>query len=147
MGSGAYEEATNGDKAAPKTTSGGATSLHAPILETTAAGPSARVRPMMTNSSGDKAGNRDDENDATSSCVATFHTPILETPAVGPSARVRPRVTNGGSGKASNQTNVEEARPRTGICKGADGEVGSDNEAGADRPSPTRKRAESAEYD
>ena len=72
----------------------------------------------------------------------SLHAPVLETPAAGPSARVRPRVTNGGGGKAGNQSNVEEARPGTSICKGADGEVGDDNEARADQPSPTRKTTE-----
>ena len=125
-------------------TSGGATSLHAPVLETPAAGPSARVRPRVTNGGGGKEGNRD-EKDSMSGCVATLHMSFLETPVAGPSARVRPMVTNGGGGKAGNQSNVKEARPGTGICKGANREVGDDNEAGADRPSPTRKRAESAE--
>ena len=82
---------------------------------------------------------------STSGGAATLHAPFLETPAAGPSARVRPRVTNGGGGKAGNQGNVEEVGPGTGICKGTDGEVGDDNEAGADRPTPIWKRAESAE--
>ena len=82
----------------------------------------------MTNGGRGKADNRDKE-DATSGGPPTFHTPVLETPAAGPSARVRPRVTNGGGGKAGNQSNVEEARPGMGICKGNDGEVGRDNEA------------------
>ena len=38
--------------------SGSATSLHAPDLETPAASPSARVRPRVTNGSGDKAGHQ-----------------------------------------------------------------------------------------
>ena len=70
-----------------------------------------------------------EEEEEMSGGAATFHTPVLETPAAGPSARVRPRVTNGGCGKAGNQSNVEEVRPGMGICKGTDGEVGSDNEA------------------
>ena len=95
-------------------TSGGAATLHTPVLETTAAGPSARVRPMVTNGGGGKAGNRD-EKDATSGGVATLHTPFLETPADGPSARVRPRVTDGGGVKADDKSDVEDMRPRMGI--------------------------------
>ena len=117
-------------------TSGGVATLHAPDLETPAVGPSARVRPRMMNGGGGKAGNHDKE-DPTSGGAATFRTPILKTPAASPSARVRPRVTNGGGGRAGNRSDVEDARPGMGICKGANGEVGSDNEAWADRPSPT----------
>ena len=78
-----------------------------------------------------------EEEEKTSGGAATLHTPVLEITAAGSSAHVRPMVTNGGGGKAGNQSDIEDARPGTGICKGADGEVGSDNEAGADRPSPT----------
>ena len=42
-------------------TSGGATTLHAPVLETPAAGPSARVRPRVTDGGGGKAGNQIEE--------------------------------------------------------------------------------------
>ena len=97
--------------------SGGATSLHAPVLETPAAGPSARVRLRVANGSDGKAGNRN-EKDRTSGGVATLHTPILETLAAGPSARVRPRVTDGGGVKADDQSDVEDARPGMGICHG-----------------------------
>ena len=44
--------------------SGGATSLHAPVPETTAVGPSARVRPMVTNGGGGKADDQSDVYDA-----------------------------------------------------------------------------------
>ena len=40
-------------------TSGGVATLHAPVQETPAAGPSARVRPRVKNGGGGKAGNRD----------------------------------------------------------------------------------------
>ena len=46
---------------ATDTTSGGATTLHAPALETSAAGPSARVRPRVTNGGGGKAGDHDED--------------------------------------------------------------------------------------
>ena len=42
-------------------TSGSAATLHAVDLETPAAGPTARVRPRMTNGGGGKAGNHDDD--------------------------------------------------------------------------------------
>ena len=42
-------------------TSGGAATLHALDLETLAAGPSARVRPRVTNGGGGKAGDHDDD--------------------------------------------------------------------------------------
>ena len=83
-------------------------SLHASVLETLAAGSSARVKPRLTNGSGGKVGNRDNEKDVTSGGVATLRT--------GPSARMRPRVTDGGRGKADDQSDVEDARPRMGIC-------------------------------
>ena len=133
------------EKSSGEETSSGAPTLRTPFLETPAAGPSARVRPRQKSDGGSKAGNRDDNEGTTSGGAATFHTPILETRASGMSARMRPRVMNGGGGKAGNQSNVEEKRPGTGTCKGANGEVGSNNEVRADRPSPTRKRAESAE--
>ena len=100
-----------------KRMSSGAAYLHAPVLETPGAGPSARVRPRVTNGGGVKAGNRN-EKDTTSGGVVTLHTPILETPAVGPSARVRPRVTDGGGGKADDESDVKDARPGMGMCQG-----------------------------
>ena len=109
-------------------------SLHAPDLETPAACPSARVRPRVTDGGGGKAGNRDKE-DATSGGTVTFHTPVLETTTAGPSAHVRPMVTGSGGGKAGNRSDVGDSRPGTGICKGTDGEVGDDNEVGAE-PNP-----------
>ena len=42
-------------------TSGSATTLHAPVLETPAVGPSARVRPRVMNGGGGKAGDHDDD--------------------------------------------------------------------------------------
>ena len=98
-----------------KRMSSGAATLHAPVLENPAAGPSAHVRPRVTNGGGGKVGNCD-KKDATSGGAATFHTPVVETPAAGPSARVRPRVTNGSGGKPGDQSNVEEERPEMGIC-------------------------------
>ena len=100
--------------------SSGAASLHAPVLETPAASPSARVRPRVMNGSGGKAGDRD-ENDTTSGGVATLHTPILETPAPGPSTCVRPRVMDDGGGKADDQIDVEDARPGMWTCGGRGG--------------------------
>ena len=63
--------------------SGGAATLHAPVLETSAVGPSTRVRPRVTNGGDGQVGNRD-EKDATSGGVATLHTPILETQVAAP---------------------------------------------------------------
>ena len=83
--------------------SSGAASLHAPVLETSVAGSSIRVRPRVTNG-GDG--------------VATLHTLILETLASGPSARVRPRVTDGGGGKEDDESDVEDVRPGMGMCHG-----------------------------
>ena len=45
-------------------TSGGAATFHIPFLETPAAGPSARVRPRVTNGSGDKAGDQSNVEDS-----------------------------------------------------------------------------------
>ena len=45
-----------GERGELTATSGGPTTLHAQFLETTAAGPSARVRPMVKGGSGGKAG-------------------------------------------------------------------------------------------
>ena len=39
-------------------TSGGAATFHTPVLETTVAGPSARVRPRVMNGGGGKADNQ-----------------------------------------------------------------------------------------
>ena len=97
--------------------SGGAATLHAPVLETLVTVSSARVRPRVTNGGGGKAGNHD-EKDATSGGVTTLHTLILETSAAGPSARVRPRVTDGWGIKAHDQSDIEDARPGIGICHG-----------------------------
>ena len=46
---------------ATDTTSGGAATLHAPVLETLAAGPRAGVRPRVTDSGSEKAGDHDDD--------------------------------------------------------------------------------------
>ena len=45
-------------------TSGGVATLHTPILETLAAGPSARVRPRVTDGGGGKADDQSDVEDA-----------------------------------------------------------------------------------
>ena len=45
-------------------TSGGVATLHTPILETPAAGPSARVRPRVTDGGGVKADDQSDVEDA-----------------------------------------------------------------------------------
>ena len=58
--------------------------------------------------------------DTTSGGATTLHAPVLETATTSPSADVIPRMMDGGGGKAGSQNNE----------KGA----------GADRPSPTRKR-------
>ena len=83
-------------------TSGGPATFHASFLETTAAGPSARVRPMVKGGGGGKAGDHsvDSREGVTSGGPATFHASFLETTAAGPSARVSPMVKGGGSGKA-----------------------------------------------
>ena len=57
-------------------TSGGAATFHAPVQETTAAGPSARVRPREKSGGGGKAGNGDTEG-STSGGPATLHPPFL----------------------------------------------------------------------
>ena len=56
--------------------SGGPATLHASFLETTAAGPSARVRPREKSGGGGKAGNRDDEtwHDAREECTKAYET-------------------------------------------------------------------------
>ena len=81
-------------------TSGGATTLHAPVLETPAGGPSARVRPRVTDGGSSKAGNQSEEDeeasiieacaieeeiatDAASDGAETLHTPVLEISATG----------------------------------------------------------------
>ena len=45
-------------------TSDGAATLHAPVLETPAAGPSARVRPRVTNGGGGKAADQSNVKEA-----------------------------------------------------------------------------------
>ena len=45
-------------------TSGGVATLHTPILETPAAGPSARMRPRVTDGGGGKADDQSDVEDA-----------------------------------------------------------------------------------
>ena len=77
-----------------RSTSDGPATLHASFLETTAAGPSARVRPMVKGGDGGMAGDHgvDTREGATSGGPATLHASFLETTAAGPSARVRPMV-------------------------------------------------------
>ena len=79
--------------------------------KTTAAGPSARVRPMEKGGDGDKAGDHGVERGegATSGGSATFHASSQETTAAGPSARVRPMEKGGDGGKAGNH-GVEKGR-------------------------------------
>ena len=60
----AYGKATNGDEAAPNTTSGGAATLHTPALEALAVGPSVGVRPTVTDGGGGNAGNQSNKSEA-----------------------------------------------------------------------------------
>ena len=53
-----------GDHDEKNATSDGVTTLHTPILETPAAGPSAPVRPRVTNGGGGKADDQSDVEDA-----------------------------------------------------------------------------------
>ena len=67
------------------------------------------MRPREKSGGGGKAGNRDEEEGATSGSPATLHASFLETTAAGPSARVRPMVKGGGGGKAGDH-GVEKGR-------------------------------------
>ena len=143
-------------------TSGGSGTLSTPVLESPVAGPRADVRPRVADGGRGKEGDRNnEENEETSSERRRgSSTPSPETTAVAPECGHKTGEMSGGR---------EDARPGAGAYGKTGEEAGSKHEegvgirpdrkmtrsmirlerkkkgAGADRPSPTRKRAESAE--
>jgi hypothetical protein len=141
--------------------SGGAATLHTSVLGTTAAHPSARVRPRVTDDGGGKAGNRNYEEEDRSGRRRDPSTPGLETTAVAPEYGHKTREMGGG---------CEEVWPGMGMHEKTEEKARNSKEervgnrpdrkmnrsvirldmrkkkgAGADRPSPTGKRPEPAE--
>ena len=159
-------------EAATDMTSGGAGTLPTPILGTTAAGPSARVRPRVTDDGGGKAGNRNYEEEDRSGRRRDPSTPGPETSAVAPECGHKTGEKGGGREEAwlGESTYGKDAGPGKGTYEKTEGGARSGKEegvknrpdrkptrsvirldirrkkgAGPDQPTPTRKRAESAE--
>jgi hypothetical protein len=107
-------------------TSGGAATLHTSVLGTTAAGPSARMRPRVTDDGGGKAGDRDYEDDRSGQWEDPS-TPRPETSAVARGCERKTGEKGGGREEAGpgEGTRGEEVGPGTGTNGRTGGEAGS----------------------
>ena len=109
-------------------TSGGPATLHASFLEPTAAGPSARMRPMVTGGGGGKAGYQDDDEGNDEDCGGRRQgssTPGPETTAVVPECQRKTGEMRGGREEVwpRESTYEDDAGPRMGVSEGSNGDA------------------------
>ena len=98
-------------------TSGGVVTLHTPILKTPAAGPSARVRPRVTDGGSSKAGNQSEEEEEASiieACViedgvATDNDP--KGSGLGLNFSAEPDMAECECGRRPTELKIEQPRP------------------------------------